>query len=166
MQPPRVPNFLRLPIDGLTNNAHPLGQRHYLHPPATRLSALPTSPSMPPEPIALDSSDEDERRYPLRSDRRKPKREYESDSEVDELESDKDDDPQPCAAPPTRKSPVRSAKPKSARKLKKERNQAKKKKKKLQREAREAREARQENSAVAAESAHALRHDRRRRRHR
>ncbi|KAI3483589.1 hypothetical protein L1887_53505 [Cichorium endivia] len=109
---------------------------------------------MPPEPIALDSSDEDERRYPLRSDRRKAKREYESDSEVDELESDKDDDPQPCAAPPTRKSPVRSAKPKSVRKLKKERHQAKKKKKKLQREAREAREARQENRAVAAESAH------------
>jgi hypothetical protein len=41
VQPPRVPNFLRLPIDGLANNAHPLGQRHYLHPPATRLSALP-----------------------------------------------------------------------------------------------------------------------------
>ncbi|SPO42747.1 uncharacterized protein PSANT_00430 [Moesziomyces antarcticus] len=105
---------------------------------------------MPPEPIALDSPDEDERRYPLRSDRRKPKREHESDSEVDELESDNDDDPQSCSAPPTRKSPVRSTKPKSARKLKKERHQAKKKKKKQQREAREARE---KNDAIAAESA-------------
>lgn len=41
MQPPRVPNFLRWPLDGQTNDAHPLGQRHHLHPPATRLSALP-----------------------------------------------------------------------------------------------------------------------------
>ncbi|GAC95421.1 hypothetical protein PHSY_002997 [Pseudozyma hubeiensis SY62] len=67
---------------------------------------------MPPEPIAFDSSDEDEKRYPLYTVKRLLSRPIASDSEIDELESDADDDPNP--APPVRRKPPSPKKSSSA----------------------------------------------------
>ncbi|KAJ9476704.1 hypothetical protein PHBOTO_000383 [Pseudozyma hubeiensis] len=85
---------------------------------------------MPPEPIAFDSSDEDEERYPLFTVKRPLSRPTASDSEVDELESDADDDPNP--APPVRRKPPSPKKSSSAsqdpeaRKKRREKKQLKK----------------------------------------
>ncbi|SPO21037.1 uncharacterized protein UTRI_00514 [Ustilago trichophora] len=64
---------------------------------------------MPPDRIALDSSDE-ERKYPIRSRRLIAQRLQEWENEVDELESDADDDIQLAVQPPPRPSPSRQNK--------------------------------------------------------
>ncbi|SPO20127.1 uncharacterized protein UTRI_00514_B [Ustilago trichophora] len=61
---------------------------------------------MPPDPIALDSSDE-ETKYPIRSRRLIAQRQQEWENEVDELESDADDDIEVAVQPPPRPSPSR-----------------------------------------------------------
>lgn len=85
---------------------------------------------MPPEPIAFDSSDEDESRYPLYTVKRPLLRPTASDSEVDELESDADDDPNPappvrCRPPSPQKSSPASQDP-AARKKRREQKRRKK----------------------------------------
>lgn len=62
---------------------------------------------MPPAKIAFDSSDEDEKPYPLRSLHRKVHVEPEFPFEVDELLSDADDDLEPVPQPPPRPSASR-----------------------------------------------------------
>ncbi|SJX60501.1 uncharacterized protein SRS1_10127 [Sporisorium reilianum f. sp. reilianum] len=101
---------------------------------------------MPPRAIALDESDDDDKRYPLRSFKAPTHRVEHSDSEVDQLESDAGDDLEPPPPPPPRRSSSKS----SREDRKKSKDEKKRKRHKEKQEERKRRKAEKKAQAAAA----------------
>ena len=106
---------------------------------------------MPPQFVPLDSSDEDEQRYPLRSSRRIAQRQLNPDNESDELESDAEDDLAPALPPPPKPSPPRRQRPGTTREEMDQRRKERKRKKEQAKE--EKRKRKRAEKKAAAEAA-------------